>query len=240
MSGSSSEGMPRKKGVRDPARPARMVDWEHLGRPPFSTFRPDQPLPVMVVLDWMSGTQSLKRTMKDLNEGDLRAMSGGAAGNKREHKGIVYVGLDSQRMVFSHAMQGWVRNLKVDLMDMTYEGILRRVQRELDKAAKRPVAMTVVLLAMSPCCRTFSKVDSVNGPRGEHYRLHGTAHPTRPPRDNTSKKGKLAHMADAMVQPGIQVATEAHTRGSPSTWRTQWGRRRGGRTWRSGRTWTGW
>ena len=68
------------------------------------------------------------------------------------------------------------------------------------------VKVELLLLAMSPCCKTFSKVDSSNTTRGHNYRLHGEDHPDRPPKDNHSEKGIEAHKADEMVMQGIEFA----------------------------------
>ena len=43
--------------------------------------------------------------------------------------------------------------------------------------------------------------------RGHNYRLHDAAHPTKPPKDSTSDKGRAAVQADLMVQKGIALAT---------------------------------
>ena len=49
----------------------------------------------------------------------------------------------------------------------------------------------------------------MNVAKGNNYRLHGKAdvRGTRPPKDSTSDKGKIAHEADLMVQRGIQLAS---------------------------------
>ena len=73
-------------------------------------------------------------------------------------------------------MQGWVRNVLMDLMKVGYDQIVREMQGMLDGAAGRRVEMTVVLLAMNPCCKTFSRADSSNSGRGHHYRVHGEGH----------------------------------------------------------------
>ena len=51
---------------------------------------------VKVVVDWMSCTQSLRKAVEKL-------------------PGVEYVGMDIQEWVFSHSMQGWVRNVPIDL-----------------------------------------------------------------------------------------------------------------------------
>ena len=57
-----------------------------------------------------------------------------------------------------------------------------------------------MLVATSPCCKTFSKADSANVKKDNNYRLHLRTTPTRPPKDTTSAKGKAAVEADKMVQ----------------------------------------
>ena len=68
------------------------------------------------------------------------------------------------------------------------------------------VKVELLLLAMSPCCKTFSKADSSNVTRGHNYRLHGEENPDRPPRDSHSEKGIEAIEADDMVMCGIDFA----------------------------------
>ena len=244
--GMGEGGVARGEGLGRPAK-ARMTQaegvaqkacWEDLGKAPFRDLRPGGPLPIMVVLDWMAGGQSLKKTVAGLTQEEIKQMSVGSGHSPGHHKGIVYVGLDKQEWWYSHAMQGWVRNVPVDLMKVGYQEILEIVQGALDEVAGRRVEMTVVLLAMSPCCRTFSRADSSNTGRGHNYRLHGVLHWRRPPKDNTSDKGRAAHAADRMVQQGVRVATAAHRAGVPfymenpvgSLWRrpymTKWVKKR--------------
>ena len=54
---------------------------------------------MLVVVDWMSCTQSLKKAVAEI-------------------PGVEYVGMDFQEWVFSHAMKGWVRNVNVPI-DLT-------------------------------------------------------------------------------------------------------------------------
>ena len=54
----------------------------------------------------------------------------------------------------------------------------------------------------------------MNVKKGNHYRLHGKEHPDRPPKDNTSEKGKMAHRTDKMVQVGHKVAKWAEEQGA--------------------------
>ena len=199
--GMGEGGEARGKGLERPAKArltqaegvAQKACWEDLGKAPFRDLRPGGPLPIMVVLDWMAGGQSLKKTVAGLTQEEIKQMSVGSGHSPGHHKGIVYVGLDKQEWWYSHAMQGWVRNVPVDLMKVGYQDILGIVQGALDEVAGRRVEMTVVLLAMSPCCRTFSRADSSNTGRGHNYRLHGVIHWRRPPKDDTSDKGRAAH-----------------------------------------------
>lgn len=141
---------------------------------------------VEVAIDWMSCTQSLRKTVEQFKE-------------------LVYIPLDKQEWVFSQAMKGWVRNLPVDLEATTCEEIWTMVvQAAKEKTRNQKVVVRVTLLGMSPDCRTFTKTDSSNISRGHNYRLHGESHPDRPPRDDDSEKGQEAHRADSMVQKAIQ------------------------------------
>lgn len=142
---------------------------------------------VEVVVDWMSCTQSLRLAVEEQGE-------------------AMYIGLDIQKWVFSHAMKGWVRNLQVDLMQLKPWELWEIVCEEARRRAGPDVEVVLRLLAMSPCCKTFSKADSSNTTRGNNYRLHGQNFPERPPKDETSDKGKEAHDADLMVKKGIALA----------------------------------
>ena len=140
---------------------------------------------VDVVVDWMSGTQSLRAAVP---------------------RGVVYLPFDLQADVYS--VNGrWVKNIAVDLLLVTGAHLWDMVQTQIRKRFGARVKVGKVLLAMSPCCRTFSKADSTNISRDNHYRLSGPDHPSRPPRDATTAKGRSAHKADRMVKRGIEVAT---------------------------------
>ena len=157
-------------------------------------------------MDWMAGSQSLKKAVRDLDKASILKLSEGAGLPARHHTGIVYLGLDKQEWWWSHSLMGWVRNIPVDLMAMSYGQIVAKVQGLLNQAAGRQLDMTVVMLAMSPCCKAFSRADSSNTTRGNNYRLHGEGSWHRPPKDKVSWKGLEAHKADKMVQQGIRVA----------------------------------
>ena len=118
----------------------------------------------------------------------------------------MYIGLDIQEWVFSHAMKGWVRNVQVDLMRVGARELWDIVCDEVRRRVGPQVEVVLRLRAMSPCCKTFSKADSSNTTRGNNYRLHGKDFPERPPKDEYSDKGKEAHAADAMVLKGIALA----------------------------------
>ena len=94
----------------------------------------------------------------------------------------------------------------MDLLELTPDMLWQLVCDEVYRRVGEAVEVQVLLLAMSPCCKTFSKADSSNTSRGHNYRLHGLAHPERPPKETTSEKGKEAMKADEMVQQGIEVA----------------------------------
>lgn len=142
---------------------------------------------IRVVLDWMACTQSLERAVGP---------------------GEMYIGFDIQKWVYSGLARRWVQNEVMDLVKATpeelEEEVKRVVRRRLGLPADYEVQVQVVLVGMSPCCKTFSKADSSNQTRGHHYRDH--SHPDRPPKDMKSAKGKEAHQADRMVRKGIQVA----------------------------------
>jgi hypothetical protein len=138
-----------------------------------------------VVVDWMACTQSLKAAVPE---------------------GVAYLPYDKQEWVFSSKYGRWVHNLPVDLLGLNGQELWARVQADMQARYGAKVRIGKVFLAMSPCCRTFSKVDSSNTTRGHNYRKCDKDHPTRPPRDDTSVKGRRAHRADRMVRHGIKVA----------------------------------
>ena len=119
--GEMEAGVARGEGLGRPVRAeaaqvggvAQKACWEDLGKAPFSGARPGAPLPIMVVLDWMAGGQSLKKTVAGLTQGEIKRMSVGSGHSPGHHKGIVDVGLDRQEWWYSHAMQGWVRNVPI-------------------------------------------------------------------------------------------------------------------------------
>ena len=117
----------------------------------------------------------------------------------------VYIGYDRQEWVFSGSERVWVQNEVADLMTLDGPGLYARVQQDMSRRLGEEVEVVIVLLGMSPCCRTFTKTDSSNQSRGHNYRDH--THPHRPPRDRVSVKGRAAVEADRMVRQGIRVAS---------------------------------
>ena len=139
---------------------------------------------VQVVVDWMAGTQSLRSAVP---------------------RGVLYIPFDWQEWVYS-LERNWSQNIVVDLSQVGGQQMWDLVQAEVRVRCGRGAEVGSLLLAMSPCCRTFSRADSSNTTRGHNYRLFGLDHPTRPPKDLTSKKGKEAQAADRMVRKAISVA----------------------------------
>jgi len=142
---------------------------------------------MLVVVDWMSCTQSLRKAVAEI-------------------PGVDYVGLDIQEWVFSHAMRGWVRNVPIDLTKIEPALLWATVEQEVQHRRQAMVKVELLLLSMSPCCKTFSKADSSNTSRGHNYRLHGQDYSDRPPKDDHSEKGIEAIKADEMVKRGIELA----------------------------------
>ena len=113
--GEAGAGAARGEDLKGPVRAAaaqgggvaQKACWEDLGKTPFSGTRPGAPLPIMVVLDWMAGSQSLKKAVAGLTQEEIKGMSVGSGNSPVHHKGIVYAGLDRQEWWYSHAMQGW-------------------------------------------------------------------------------------------------------------------------------------
>ena len=145
-----------------------------------------------VVVDRFSGSRSLEVKVKALRR-KLRV---------RLH----YVGFDIQEHVYSHAQKKWVRNTVVDLMRVPMGALWRKAQVEVRNRTNTKADLQLLLVATSPCCKTFSKTDSINVKRGSNYRLHLASTPHRPPRDSTSEKGRAAMEADVMVNGEIRMA----------------------------------
>ena len=129
---------------------------------------------VHVVVDWMAGTQSLRSAVPS---------------------GVLYIPFDWQEWVFS-LERGWSQNIVVDLSVVGGAEMWGLVQSEVQARCGVGAEVGSLLLAMSPCCQTFSIADSSNKTRGHHYRLSGVDHPTRPPKDLTSAKSREAPAAD--------------------------------------------
>ena len=137
-----------------------------------------------VVVDYMACTQSLRAAVPE---------------------GAISLPYDIQEWVYSSKMKKWVQNIQVDLMSLTGSQLWEKIQEDVAKMYGTQVQIGKIFLAMSPCCRTFSKADSSNVTRDNHYRLHDKDHPTKPPRDTTTRKGRMAHKADRMVKWAIRV-----------------------------------
>ena len=101
---------------------------------------------------------------------------------------------------------GWVKNIAVDLSLVTGAQLWSMVQTQIRERFGARVKVGKVFLAVSPCCKTFSKADSSNISRANSYRLRRAGHPSRSPRDAMTEKGRSAHKADRMVKQGIEVA----------------------------------
>ena len=161
-----------------------------------------------VVIDWMAGSQSLKVAVQEVNRKG-RVQWGDT------WRVIHYVGLDSQEHVYSAGQRKWVQNVKVDLMQIGEEELWGMVQDTVrGRRGQKGKQLRVLLMGESPCCKTFSKTDSVNIGRGENYRLHGPGNTDRPPKDRDSEKGKAAVQADRMVRKGQRVAEWVHRKGA--------------------------
>ena len=102
--GEAGEGAVRREGEAGPGGAnadqgggtAKRAFWEDSGKAPPSGLRPGCPLPIIVVLGWMVGSQPLKKAAKGLTQEDIKGMCVGSGKSLRHHKGIVDVGLDRQ------------------------------------------------------------------------------------------------------------------------------------------------
>ena len=112
---------------------------------------------VQVVVDWMAGTQSLRSAVP---------------------RGVLYIPFDWQEWVYS-LERNWSQNIVVDLSQVGGQQMWDLVQAEVRVRCGRGAEVGSLSLAMSPCCRTFSRADSSNTTRGHNYRLFGLDHPTR-------------------------------------------------------------
>ena len=123
------------------------------------------------------------------------------------------------RWVYSRKAGMMVENLVMDLSVGSAEDMWARI-REL-VLARLGVDLggqpsSLVILWMSPPCKTFSRADSSNRVRGCGYRDHRHRSGMRPPLREGGKlteKGRLAAAHDKMVQLWLEVAWEWQTKG---------------------------
>ena len=100
-------------------------------------------------------------------------------------------------------------------MQTSPERVWEIAQEVVRQKAGIKVTLRLLMVATSPCCKTFSKADSSNVTKGNNYRLHLQSTPTRPPKDKTSKKGRAAVAADEMVKGEIKMARWCRRRKVP-------------------------
>ena len=150
---------------------------------------------VEVVVGWMAGAQSGARAA--------------------EERGLEYVGLDIRRDVYSVLSGGWVRNVAIDLLSATEEGVWAAVRTEVRGRGLRG-RVVLRFLEGGPCCRTFSKMDQVNAERRCNYREHSVWE--RPPVRGRGKYTKAAVEGDKGVQRFRAFAVWAEGRGGLWGW----------------------
>ena len=144
-----------------------------------------------VVVDWMAGSQSLKSAVE------------------KECPWAVYVPLDIKKKVFSVRENKWLLSVQIDLEAATTTQVWQRVQEEAWHKTQQRTKVKLLLLAMSPCCKTYSRANTCNVRRGCHYRDYTDKF--RRPRKRTTKWGRLAAQADRQVQLAIRMADWAET-----------------------------
>ena len=93
-------------------------------------------------------------------------MAGSQSLGRAVGKDMMYIGYDIQEDVYSGTERRWVKNEVLDLAVTSPQALLEDVKRVVRERLGWPagceVQVQVVLLGMSPCCKTFSKADNSN------------------------------------------------------------------------------
>ena len=130
-----------------------------------------------------------------------------------EARGLVYVPLDVVEWVWSKARRAWMQNVVVDLRGSPYQIWLKIcLALQLRGVSTEGLMRRVLMVWMSPPCRTFSRVDASNRSRGWGYRDHHKR--SRPPLKTV--RGRLAKDHDELVKEWLAFA--AHMRRCGAVW----------------------
>lgn len=85
---------------------------------------------------------------------------------------IIYVPVDIQEWVQSHTLQGWVRNIAADLTTTEAGDLWRLIHTHLEAKLGEWVDWELSLMAMSPCCKTFSRSRAHSSPHCKINKIH--------------------------------------------------------------------
>ena len=167
-------------------------------------FSPEKPKKhgevVEVCLGWMAGAQSERKAA--------------------EAMGWEYVGLDRRGEVWSAVEKCFVQNIVMDLTKESFTKVWERVEVEIKLRYGAGVKVRVVWIVAGCCCRTFSKMDSVNMKNGNNFRVH-TKGGCKPPVTGTAK-GREAAAADKMVQRTFKFLRWAERKAERQGWGMGW------------------
>ena len=115
------------------------------------------------------------------------------------------ISLDRRGKVWSAAHKAWVENVVFDVEKDSPEQILKKVIAEFKRRRKKSRRGKLTGWWASPECRTFSKMDAINGKWGQFRNWLKTT-PWRPPlKPGSTVKGKLAWQADESMRRTLAV-----------------------------------
>jgi len=133
----------------------------------------------------MSGSQSLWDAVKDTS-------------------GTIYIPVDKKEMEYSLTSGQKVRNLQMDIMEVTPQEVMEKVAQAVKQYTPDQHTWTVVWVWASPPCQTFSRADSSNKSRGNNYR--DFIQPDRPTlHPEGTKMGDRARLHDEVVQKLLKI-----------------------------------
>ena len=119
-------------------------------------------------------------------------------GKLRRASNIVYVPFDIRPTVWSAIHKAWVENVEFNVMTESPQHTIAKLRQTLKQMGMAQQVVKLRWTWLSPCCRTFSRMDWINRKHG-CFRNHNKQH--KPPlKPRSTEKGRLAAVADTMVQ----------------------------------------
>ena len=94
--------------------------------------------------------------------------------------------------------KAWVENVEFNVMTESPQQTIAKLRQTLKQMGMAQQVVKLRWTWLSPCCRTFSRMDWINRKHG-CFRNHSKLH--KPPlKPRSTEKGRLAAVADTMVQ----------------------------------------